>query len=140
MKTRALPAIALALLGCGSAWAQFNSGSTGRDGAFNPTSNIVVDMADHPDGIYHYTSVYIPANVTVTFIPNANNTPVVWLVQSNVVVLGTVDISGQDGVGLQGGRGGPGGFRGGGRWHHGCNPRKGTWRRSRGTRPRRSRI
>jgi len=113
MKTRALPAIALAVLGCGSAWAQFNSGSTGRDGAFNPTRNIVVDMADHPDGIYHYTSVYIPANVTVTFTPNANNTPVVWLVQSNVVILGTVDISGQDGVEGQGGRGGPGGYRGG---------------------------
>jgi hypothetical protein len=113
MKTRALPAIALALLGCGSAWAQFNSGSTGRDGAFNPTSSIVVDMADHPDGIYHYTSVYIPANVTVTFIPNVNNTPVVWLVQSNVVILGTVDISGQRAAGGQGGRGGPGGFRGG---------------------------
>jgi hypothetical protein len=113
MKTRALPAIALAVLGCGSAWAQFNSGSTGRDGAFHPTADIVLDMADHPDGIYHYTNVYIPSNVTVTFIPNANNTPVVWLVQSNVVILGTVDVSGQDAVGGQGGRGGPGGFRGG---------------------------
>ena len=35
---------------------QVNSGSTGADGAFNPTTNIVVDMSDHPTGIYHYTA------------------------------------------------------------------------------------
>lgn len=43
-------------------------------------------MADHPDGIYHYTSVNIPSGVTVTFKPNAANTPVVWLVQGNCVI------------------------------------------------------
>ncbi|GDY22608.1 hypothetical protein LBMAG56_39550 [Verrucomicrobiota bacterium] len=40
---------------------QVNSGSTGADGAFNPTTNTVVDMRDHPAGIYQYTSVNIPA-------------------------------------------------------------------------------
>ena len=67
----------LAFFLCVSARAQVNSGSTGADGAFNPTTNTVINMADHPDGIYHYTSVNIPAGVTVTFTPNANNTPVV---------------------------------------------------------------
>ena len=70
-------------------------------------------MADHPDGIYQYTSVNIPAGVTVTFIPSAKNTPVVWLVQNNCQIDGTVDLSGQDGNESQGGLGGPGGWRGG---------------------------
>lgn len=60
-----------------TASAQVNSGSNGSDGAFNPTTNIVIiNMADHPDGIYQYTSVNISNFVNVSFIPNANNTPV----------------------------------------------------------------
>ena len=35
---------------------QVNSVSTGADGAFNPTTNTVVDMSDHPGGSYHYTA------------------------------------------------------------------------------------
>lgn len=91
--------------------AQVNSGSDGRDGAFNPTTNMVVDMHDHPNGIYQYTSVSIPHGVDVTFIPNANNTPVVWLVQSNCSIVGNIYLNGQDGN--NGGGGGPGGFSGG---------------------------
>jgi len=98
---------------CFSAQAQVNSGSDGHDGAFNPTANTVINMASHPDGIYHYTSVNIPANVTVTFIPNANNTPVVWLVQGNVIINGVVDVSGSSPTQNAGGSGGPGGYRGG---------------------------
>lgn len=97
--------------------AQVDSASNGSDGAFNPTEDTVIDMADHSDGIYHYTSVNIPNGVTVTFIPNANNTPVIWLVQSNCVVSGSVNLSGQSALSwLQvgpGGEGGPGGYRGG---------------------------
>ena len=74
-----------------AALAQVNSGSDGHDGAFNPTTNTVINMADHPDGIYHYTSVNIPAGVTVWFVPNANNTPVVWLVQGDCVISGGID-------------------------------------------------
>src|ERR1035437_8045068 len=97
-----------------TALAQVNSGSDGHDGAFNPTTtNTVIDMDDHPDGIYQYTSINIPTNVTVTFIPNAANTPVVWLVQSNCVISGTVNVSGQDANGAGGSGGGPGGYRGG---------------------------
>ena len=103
----------------GDARAQVNSGSNGSDGALNPTSSLVIDMHDHPTGIYQYTSVNIPAGVTVTFVPNDNNTPVVWLVQSNCVINGTVDVSGKaayvDNVQAQnkGGLGGPGGGAGG---------------------------
>ncbi len=93
--------------------AQVNTGSNGSDGAFNPTVNTVINMASHPNGIYQYTSVNIPSSVTVTFVPNANNSPVIWLVQSNVVINGTVDVSGQTFLGSQGGLGGPGGWRGG---------------------------
>jgi hypothetical protein len=74
-----------------------NSGSNGSDGAFNPTTNTVINMANHPNGIYQYTSVNIPTNVTVTFIPNANNSPVTWFVQSNAIINGTVNVSGQNG-------------------------------------------
>ena len=93
--------------------AQVNIGSDGRDGPFNPIASIAINMATHPDGIYQYTSVNIPANVTVTFIPNANNTPVVWLVQGDVVIKGLVGLWGNQAGGLAGGLGGPGGYRGG---------------------------
>jgi hypothetical protein len=94
--------------------AQVNTGSNGSDGAFNPATSVVINMADHPNGIYQYSSVNIPTNVTVTFIPNANNTPVAWLVQSNVVINGTVNVSGTDGdIAGNAGVGGPGGGTGG---------------------------
>jgi len=112
--------VAAFLLWMPVAQGQFNSGSDGHDGALNPTANITIDMADHPDGIYHYTSVNIPTGKTVSFIPNAMNTPVVWLVQGDCTIAGTVSIRGKDGtsaatagaVGL-GGAGGPGGWGGG---------------------------
>ena len=115
MKTSHLTRLALLAAGllplCGHA--QVNSGSNGSDGALNPTGNLVIDMADHPDGIYHYTSVNIPAGVTVSFVPNAGNKPVVWLVQGNCVISGTIELSGKNGDNGNGGIGGPGGWRGG---------------------------
>jgi hypothetical protein len=105
--------------------AQVNSGSNGSDGAFTNANQVttVIDMHDHPNGIYQYTSVYIENGVTVKFIPNANNTPVVWLVQGDVVINGAVDVSGQNGSGNGiGGLGGPGGWAGG---NGGSNPSSG---------------
>ena len=91
-------------------FAQVNSGSNGSDGALNPTANLVIDMADHPDGIYHYTSVNIPAGVTVSFIPNAGNKPVIWLVQGDCVINsgGRVDASSVPNYSASGAPGGPG--------------------------------
>jgi hypothetical protein len=113
MKQKILQTVFAVLMGT-VAHAQVNSGSNGSDGAFNPTTNIVINMADHPNGIYQYTSVNISNGVTVTFIPNANNTPVIWLVQSNVIINGVIGVSGQNGNGVIGGVGGPGGWAGGG--------------------------
>jgi hypothetical protein len=102
------------MLACASASAQVNSGSNGSDGAFNPATNIVINMADHPTGIYHYTSVNISNGVTVTFIPNANNSPVVWLVQSDCTIAGDLSVSGADTTAnVAGAKGGPGGWGGG---------------------------
>ena len=89
MKQKILQTMFALLVGV-SAHAQVNSGSNGSDGAFNPTTNTVINMANHPNGIYQYTSVNIPTNVTVTFIPNANNSPVVWLVQGGCAINGAV--------------------------------------------------
>jgi hypothetical protein len=115
MKQKVLQMMFAALV-CAGANAQINTGSDGSDGAFNPTAtNTVINMASHPNGIYQYTSVNIPSGVTVTFIPNANNTPVIWLVQNGVTINGSVSVSGQSvyGTQTQGGVGGPGGYRGG---------------------------
>ncbi len=104
MMTALLPVAALG---------QVNSGSNGSDGALEPTEDLVINMADHPDGIYQYTSVNIPPGVTVTFKSNANNTPVTWLAQTDCVISGTVDLSGMPATGTGRGVGGPGGFSGG---------------------------
>lgn len=88
-----------------------SSGSTGADGAFNPTADLELQLP--PDGIFNYTSVNIPAGVTVSYIQNAANTPVIMLVQGNVTIYGTIDISGQDGEVFSLNLGGPGGGRGG---------------------------
>lgn len=102
-----------------NSWAQVNSGSNGSDGVLNPTTSININMGDHPNGIYQYTSVNIPSGVTVTFIPNSNNSPVTWLVQNSCIISGEVWLLGQPGQGAQvnnntqGGQGGPGGWSGG---------------------------
>jgi hypothetical protein len=98
---------------CFAARAQVNTGSDGSDGPLDYSSvtnatNVVIDMHFHPNGVYQYTYVNIPTNVTVSFIPNANNTPVVWLVQTNIVINGTVDLSGESPSGNAGGLGGRG--------------------------------
>ena len=53
MKQNLLQIIAALTLST-SASTQVNSGS---DGAFNPTTNIVIDMANHPVGICHLRSL-----------------------------------------------------------------------------------
>lgn len=99
----------------------FDSGSTGADGAFAPTTNTVVALP--PSGVLNYTSVNIPAGVTVSFQRNAANTPVVMLASGTVKIAGTIDLNGGTGttstlpvvlgVTNKGGKGGPGGFDGG---------------------------
>jgi hypothetical protein len=102
----------------------FDSGSTGADGAFNPTVNTALQLP--PTGIFNFTSVNIPSGVTVTFTKNATNTPVVILASGNVTIAGAIDVgaatsatavgaAGDGNLGDDGipGTGGPGGYAGG---------------------------
>lgn len=89
----------------------FSSGSTGALGPFNPTTNTEVELP--ADGILNYTTVNIPAGVTVTFKKNAANTPVYILATGDVTIGGTINVNGTDGNAMWPGKGGPGGFDGG---------------------------
>jgi hypothetical protein len=89
----------------------FESGSTGADGAFNPTASVQLTLP--PSGIFNYTDITIPAGVTVTFAKNANNTPVILLATGDVTVDGVIDVNGSAQIAGAGGIGGPGGFDGG---------------------------
>ena len=110
----------------------------GADLAFNPTvsTNIDLALAATADwqaappvpgrGVYDsnqwavvfkFSSINIPANVTVTFSNHPSRAPVVWLVESNATIAGTVELSGKngdpDGNRIIFAEPGPGGFRGG---------------------------
>jgi hypothetical protein len=89
----------------------FVSGSTGADGALNPTTNVTVQLPE--SGVLNYTTVNIPAGITVRFGKNSRNTPVMILATGNVTIAGVIDVSGQGGADVLGGTGGPGGFNGG---------------------------
>lgn len=91
--------------------AQFSSGSTGADGAFNPTGNTTLQIPE--SGVFNFTTVNIPQNVEVRFTKNSKNTPVTILATGNVVIAGRIFLDGASWNGRFGGQGGPGGFRGG---------------------------
>lgn len=95
-----------------SAYATFNSGSSGVLGAFNPTANTEVVLPE-PDGVLNYTTVNIPAGVTVTFKKNSKNTPVYMLATGDVIIAGTISVNGGNATATDTGKGGPGGFDGG---------------------------
>lgn len=114
--------IGLVAMAIGSAAlaAGFNSGSTGADGDFNPTTDTVLTMP--ANGVFNFGNVNIPASVKVTFVKNAANTPVLLLATGTVTIGGTLDVNGGNslatGTGAigdlgAGGKGGPGGFDGG---------------------------
>jgi len=94
--------------------AQFDSGSTGTD-PLVVTAGTTVTNDLPPDGKLHYTTITIGNNATLRFRRNALNTPVYLLAKGNVVIDGTIDVSGR-GTGTNayvGGEPGPGGFAGG---------------------------
>jgi len=111
-----------ALVGPCVATAQtFNSGSTGADGAFAPTASVQLPIP--ADGVFNFTTIHIPAGVTVSFatLAGVRQPPISLLATGNVVVAGRIDVSagsgGPGGSGAQlfgnGGVPGPGGFAGG---------------------------
>ena len=108
--------------------AQFTSGSNGEDGPLNLAGSsgfVVFDpvargIDDQGDNIFHFTTINIPAGVTLRLtVERMPNSPVFWLATGAVTIDGNIDISGGDGH--AGGFGavrvpsvpGPGGFAGG---------------------------
>lgn len=90
----------------------FQSGSTGADGAFNPTTTQTIAVPE--SGVFNFTTVTIPSGVTITFTSNSNNTPLTILASGDVVISGTINITGKAAnTNGTGGLGGPGGFAGG---------------------------
>lgn len=118
-----LRALGISALCAASAQAAVSSGSTGADGALNPTVNTEIVLP--ASGVLNYTTVNIPVGVTVTFRKNTANTPIFILASGDITVAGVVDIRGGDakstgtyGDGILGddgipGAGGPGGYDGG---------------------------
>ncbi len=100
---------ALTLLGSRAVNAQFNSGSTGADGALDLSGAqpgiIIFDPRTFtplldPDGdnIYHFTTITIPSGVTVRLGAEVlGSGPLVWLASGAVQIAGTLDLSGQNG-------------------------------------------
>ena len=106
-----------AMAGAQSVFAQLNVPSDGSDGVLNITTNTVIDLSkasysvwnqnnatNAGNGIYDpakwavvfkYSSVNIASNATITFLNHPSHAPVVWLVQSNVAVVGSVSLDGR---------------------------------------------
>ena len=86
--------------------------SDGSDGAFHPVGSQTINMnAMAPDGVFNFTTIHIPANVTIRFTPNDLNTSAFFAATGNVLIEGTIDISGSNfsrNAGPGGGKGGPG--------------------------------
>lgn len=80
--------------------------SDGSDGVFHPAGNVNLRLDDlAPDGVLNFTTVHVPKNVTVTFVPNALNTPVFLAATGDVLIEGTVSVS-APGFARAGGAGG----------------------------------
>ncbi len=95
----------------GNAFA-FDSGSTGADGALNPTQTTTV-VTLPADGILNYTTINIAQGKTVTFQRNTANTPAYILASGDVTIAGTINVSGATSNNTAPGAGGPGGNDGG---------------------------
>lgn len=89
----------------------FTSGSTGADGAldysiilpkggtvlFDPTKfNPPLDPAG--DNVFNFTTINIPANVTVRLSGRILKGPVYWLASGDVTINGTINLNGENGV------------------------------------------
>jgi hypothetical protein len=127
-----IAAIVAILLASAPVAQAFTSGSTGADGAldftgaepgtvieFDPTT-FIPPLDEDNDGIYHFTTVTIPTDVTIRFRANrAGLAPIHWLATGPVVINGTLDLNGENGhdsseAGLRvPSIPGPGGFWGG---------------------------
>ncbi|MGE0133471.1 MAG: hypothetical protein AB7U82_35795 [Blastocatellales bacterium] len=103
----------LTLLWTLSAQAQaFLSGSTGADGAFNPT--VSQTISPPASGVFNFTTVNIPAGVTISFPRSVRSKPIIILASGDVTIAGAFNITGEKGKANGSfGMGGSGGFIGG---------------------------
>lgn len=140
MKTHAIfAAISVLLSGAIQSHAAITiPGADGSDGALNITADTVIDLSQAVTGtwnanntanagkgiydpskwavVFKYSSVTVATGVTVTFKNHASRAPVVWLVNGNVTIVGTVNLNGASGAVAAApalAEPGPGGFRGG---------------------------
>lgn len=113
MKLRLIMAVAMIAMAMNSTLGQgFNAGSNGSSGPLDVGTDTTLPLP--PDGILHCTIITIRSNATLRFARNALNTPAYLLAQGEVLIDGTINITGgSPGGPLQGGLGGPGGFDGG---------------------------
>ena len=83
--------------------AQFSSGSDGSDGAYAPSGPPGTIVTFNPSqftgtqvsaNIFNFTTITIPAGVTVRLSGNVMNKPVFWRAQGDVSIAGTIDLSG----------------------------------------------
>ena len=96
-------------------------GADGIDGALNITTDTTIDLgasgtysADEWAVVFRYTSVNVAAGATLSFTNHPRKAPVVWLVNGDVTIQGTVDLNGDAGGSPPTlASGGPGGFAGG---------------------------
>lgn len=77
--------------------AQFNSGSTGADGALDLSTmtcpNNICEVQLPESGILNYTTVNVPQGKELRFKNNSRNTPVILLAQGQVTVSGVINVS-----------------------------------------------
>ena len=88
------------------------------DVGFVGTDDLVVTQSQAlplpADGVLKYRNVTIASGSTLTFTKNEKNTPVTILASGDILIAGTIDVSGTSaGLQLINGKGGPGGFDGG---------------------------
>src|ERR1700683_1850397 len=95
------------MVGCaGSASAQpgtFSSGSTGADGVLTFPANAGLvyfnpaNYAPRTNNTYNFTTITIPSGTTARLSGYFISGPIYWLAQGNVVINGTLDLSGGGG-------------------------------------------
>lgn len=131
---RPLFALLLAALSASAGWSGITvPGATGADGPLSVTVNTVIDLSLAPTAawdaaptspgrgvydpakwavVYKYSSVNVASGATLTFKNNLSYAPVVWLVNGDVTINGTVSLNGSL-YGATTSEPGPGGFHGG---------------------------
>lgn len=100
--------LAIALMRIVTARAQsFSSGSDGTDGALNVPANqgtVIFDpretvrwgrvLDSDGDGVYNFTTITVGSGSTLRLGGDTVNAPVYWLASGDVIINGTVDLSG----------------------------------------------